>query len=93
MRIGKAEGCVEFICRGERAGIAAIPLTHPLPRKGEEVVFDRNGQRTAFTVLEVSYLFEKEPEWAEHAPQRLTKVIVKVEAAAGDSTVSALDYT
>lgn len=95
LNLGHAEGCVEFLCRGTRVGIAAMPLANPLPRVGEEVVINRNGAFVSYKVLEVTYVFEKYPEWAEHAPQRLTKIVVKVEDRGdpGENDFSLMDYT
>jgi Clp amino terminal domain, pathogenicity island component len=92
LNIGRAEGCVEFLYRGARVGIAAMILVNPLPRVGEEVVINRDGQFVSYKVLEVTYVYERSPEWLEHAPQKLTKVAVQVEPSF-KSEESGLDYT
>jgi hypothetical protein len=92
LNIGHGEDCVEFLYRGARVGIAALSLANPLPRVGEEVVINREGQFVSYKVLEVTYVYEKFPEWLEHAPQKLTKVVVQVKPSFR-SEESGLDYT
>jgi ATP-dependent Clp protease ATP-binding subunit ClpA len=73
------QGCMEFVTETARVGITALALVDHVPRIGEEVVINTEdmGART-FRVMAVTYFYDSHPAGSPHAPQRLTKILVRV---------------
>jgi hypothetical protein len=70
---------IEFIHQGERVGSASALIASPVPRVGDEVVFDRGNESQTFKVLAVKYHFEEPPKSKTPGHARLAKVAVEVE--------------
>lgn len=70
---------IEFVCHGEQIGSTSLRFSNPVPRVGEQVVFQRENQPQTFNVLAVKYQFEGPPNSQSAAHAWLAKILIETE--------------
>lgn len=92
-RLGQDDGCMEIVWGTVRVGISGLAASAHIPREGDEIIInDADLGLRSFRVKDVTYYYETEPP-SPGAPQRLSKVIVRVEKSGSAGETALYDST